>query len=413
MSLQTLTRGAWRIAALALTISLVTAACAGTDESPDSAGEAEPSEETESEVPEEEDGDTEPDESDDPSAALEPFTGPTDALDPFDPDRPAGEMPDVPSRLAFGNQTDAQFFLDMQNGLESAADERGLDFLSANAQGDPARNIEQLSSFLQRGVGGLVTVPVGGEEAQRQVKLDAMETGAGVYSFLSGPATTVFAADQYAIGYTQGTDAAEFITENMGGEAKVVYFNADELSPVLIPRHTGAIDGVMEAGDGVEIVADVYNEPSVEGGATQMSTILQANPDVNVILGDDDSVIGALQAVDAAGKLDQIMYASGVNGSEAALDLVTDSESPFQVSYAFNYGVLGYVVGDFAADWLEGLSVPQVVLLEAFGLRDADQIDEFFTDTRNPGQAADPEQYLTYLGNISYETRDAYVDYSP
>lgn len=346
------------------------------------------------------------------AAGGEVFTGPTSDLAPYDPSLPGGEKPDLPGRIAWANQTDAQFFLDLQNGLQTAAEERGLEFLSANAQGDPAKNIEQLNTFIQRGVGVLVTAPVGAGDAQRAPKMEAMGTGAAVMSFLSGPASTVFAADQYDIGYLQGSDAAEFIKEEMGGKAKVVYFNADQLSDVLIPRHTGALDGLKTAGPGVEIVADEFNEPGVESGATLFATILQAHPDVDVILGDDDSVVGALQAANAAGKIDQIKYASGVNGSQAALDLVKSGTSPFKVSYGFQYGVLGYAVGQFGADWLDGKSVPQVILVKSFGLRSSDEIDKFNEDTVNPADA-DASAYLTYLGNTSYEDRKSYVDYAP
>ena len=356
------------------------------------------------------DGDKAP--TDPNGAALKPFKGPTSDLKPFDTNVKAGKKPDVPKRMAFANQTDAQFFLDLQNGLNKAADERGLDFLSANAQDDSAKNISQLNTFLQRGVGALVTVPVGGEQAQRAVKQDGMSKNAAVMSFLAGPSTSVFAADQYKIGNLQGVDAAEFIKADMGGDAKVVYFNADKLSDVLIPRHTGAIEGVKTAGAGVEIVADEYNAPGVESGAALMATILQAHPDVNVILGDDDSVVGALQAAKAAGKLDQIKYASGVNGSASALDLAASGKSPFKVSYAFSYGVLGYVTGQFGADWIDGKSIPQVIIVKSVGLRTKEDIDQFNEATKNP-EDADASKYVELFGNISYDTRAAYVDYAP
>ena len=50
--------------------------------------------------------------------------------------------------------------------------------------------------------------------------------------------------NQYEAGYIQGKDAAEFIKTNMGGQAEVVYYNANQTAPSLIPREVGAIAGL-------------------------------------------------------------------------------------------------------------------------------------------------------------------------
>lgn len=341
-----------------------------------------------------------------------PFKGPTSDLKPYDPSAPAGAKPNVPRKIAFANQADAGFFLDLQNGIKAATDKAGIQFLTANANGDPSKNIEQLNSFLQVGIGVLVTTPVASDAAQMPIKTQALNKGIGVFSFLSGPSLNVGAASQYDVGYTQGKAAADYITANMGGKANVVYFNADQLSPILIPRHKGALAGLATAGSGVKVVADQYNVPGVDSGNTKMTSILQAHPDVNVVFGDDDSVVGALNAVKAAGKQDQVKYMSGINGSAQALSLVKAGNTPFKASFGFQYGVLGYEWGKMAGDYLDGKSIPQVLLIKAIALTSASDIDAFNAATKDPA-SADVSKYMQLLGNVSYATRGSYVDYSP
>ena len=76
-----------------------------------------------------------------------------------------------------------------------------------------------------------------------------------------------------------------------------------------------------------------------------MQTILQAHPNVNVVLGDDESVLGAYQAFRSAGKLSQVKYMSGINGSADALKVVGQGNTPYKVDYGFNFGQAGYAVG--------------------------------------------------------------------
>ena len=342
----------------------------------------------------------------------QPFKGPTSKLRPYNPNLPAGPRPPVKQIVAYANQSNTGFFLDLQNGIRAGLKGTGIKFLTANAQGDPVKNIQQLNTFLQVGVGVLITAPVASDAAQRPIKLKALADSIGVFSFLNGPALNIASASQYSVGNTQGLAAAKFITANMGGKAKVAYFNADQLSPILVPRHTGAIAGVKTAGPGVEIVADVYNVPSVDGGFQKMNTILQAHPDVNVVFGDDDSVVGALNAIKAAGKEGQVKYMSGINGSPPALALVAAGNTPFKASFGFQYAMIGYQWGKSAAGYLDGKSIPRVILVNAVKLDSPASVARFNAATKNPAKAK-LSTYLTLLGNTSYRTRSMYLDYAP
>lgn len=344
-----------------------------------------------------------------PTEAPAADTGPDPkTFQPFVASDEVGEIPDLPRRIAWANTSNAEFFLAITNSIQMAAEDRGLEFITAIANDDSAKNIEQINTFLQRGIAALCIQPLDAN-AQAPLMQQAIDQGIAVLSLVTPPSTTQAVADQYKVGYTQGLAAAKWITENLDGKAKVHYFNIDTIE-VLIARHQGVLDGVKTAGDGVEIVSDV-NAGAItnEAGFNTMNTVLQAHPDINVILGGDTLVLGALAAIEAAGKDGENIYMSGIDGDTEALNKIREG-GPYKASFAFAYPMMGYAWGQYAADWLEGKSIPQVMQFNAIELNSAETIDAFqeaMANVRETWKSADT--YFTNLGSISYETRDQYL----
>ena len=329
-------------------------------------------------------------------------------LEPFVASDTVGEKPDLPRRIAWANTSNAEFFLAITNSIELAAQERDLEFITAIANDDSAKNIEQISTFLQRGIAALCIQPLDAN-AQAPLMQQAIDEGIAVLSLVTPPSTTQAVADQYKVGYTQGLAAAKWITENLDGQAKVHYFNIDTIE-VLIARHQGVLDGVKTAGEGVEIVSDV-NAGAItnEAGFNTMNTVLQAHPDVNVILGGDTLVLGALAAVEAAGVASDKIYMSGIDGDKEALNKIR-AGGPYKASFAFAYPMMGYAWGQYAADWLDGKDIPLLMQFNAIELNSAETIDEFeqaMADVKETWKSAD--KYFTNLGSISYATRENYL----
>ncbi|MFE4663566.1 sugar ABC transporter substrate-binding protein [Streptomyces sp. NPDC056716] len=330
-------------------------------------------------------------------------------LKPFEFGQPAGEKPDLPKRIAWANTSDAEFFLQITNSIELAAKERGLEFVTAIANDDSAKNIEQIETFLQRGVGALCIQPLDAN-AQAPLMQRAIESGAAVMSLVTPPSTVQAVADQYKVGQAQGLAAAKYITEELDGKAKVVYFNNDTIE-VLKARHQGVLDGLRTAGDGVEIVADVQ-PPAItqEGGFKALSTVLQKEPDIDVILGGDTHVLGALSALESAKAVKPHMYLSGIDGDEQALAEVGE-KGVYRASFAFAYPLMGYAWAQFAADWLEGKPVPQVMQFNAIELNSPETIAAYKADMKDVATTwKNAETYFTLLGSVDYEHRDQYIN---
>lgn len=332
-------------------------------------------------------------------------------LTAFEPGE-AGPAPDLPKRIALAMDNDREFAQSIKHGLEAAADERDVDFVSASANGDSAKNVQQMRQFLAQGVGAMFVNPVD-PAAQEPVMREAIDKGAAVIGVLMAPATLQLNADQYAVGKALGDDAARYVEEQLGGRAKVVILNQDSVQPVR-PRFA-AIRDALKAVPGAEVVADVEPSQTQKDSAFQtMSTILQKNPDVDVVLGADSVVLGALAALKAAGKDDPEQYLGGIDGEPEALAAIR-AGGPYKASVALAPSMFAYASGLAAADWLEGKPIPQAIDIPPVLLDSAAAIDRFEADERDPAAAyadrATRDRYVRLLGDISYETRDDYLAY--
>jgi ribose transport system substrate-binding protein len=337
-------------------------------------------------------------------------------LAPFHPSSAVGAKPNLPKRIAWANSSNAQFFIELGDSIEAAAHDRGLQYVTAIANNDSATNISQINSFMQTGIAALCIQPIDAA-AQAIVMRQAINQGIDVLSLVTPPSTVQAVADQYAVGYAQGVAAANWVKKELGGKAQVIIFNLDTIT-VLIARDQGVRAGLKTGGPGIQIVEDIETPQETEQSAEQtMSTILQAHPDVNVILGTagDTYSMGALAALRSAGTDTSKMYLSGINGDSDALAEI-EKGGPYKASFAFAYNLMGYAWGQFAADWLAGKQVPQVMVFNAIALDSASAINAFNKAMSPQGVRSSylqTSKYMKLLGNISYETRNRFLTTSP
>lgn len=182
----------------------------------------------------------------------------------------------------------------------------------------------------------------------------------------------------------------------------------------LSPRFDAMRQGLEELPN-VTIVADITPSPVTKaGGFAAMNTVLLANPDIDVVLGGDAVVLGALQALRAAGKDRPDQFLGGIDGEPEAVLELKKGDSPYKVSIALSSPVFGYAMGQYGADWIEGKSIPQAMDILPSAIA-KDNIEQYEADLKNPAAVfADPIRRASYLkmyGNICYDTRAQYVNF--
>jgi ribose transport system substrate-binding protein len=333
-------------------------------------------------------------------------------LPPFDPGAPACAVPPGLQRtIAFAQDNQRQFMQGVASGLSKAAKDRGLEYQVAVADNDPKKMIEQMQDFLAAKLGAVVASPVDPPSLSHSLQ-QVMWSGGFVGTVVPPPATTLLNAPQYLTGKVLGDAAAAYIRTRLGGKAKVVLLTHDKLQFVA-PRFVAMRDSLKDI-PGVTIVADIspltVNE---EGGAATMRTILLANPNVDVVLGADTVVLGALAALREAGKARPDQFLGGIDGEPEAVAEMKKG-GPYKASVSLASPVFGYALAQNAADWLEGKSIPQAMDILP-KLLTSGNIAAYEADLADPAAVYhDPARRAAYLrmyGNICYDTRDRYINF--
>jgi ribose transport system substrate-binding protein len=331
---------------------------------------------------------------------------------PYNPSAPqCSPPPGLQKVLAFAQDNERQFMQGVSRGLADAAKNRGLEFRVALAANDAKKMIEQVQALRAANVGAVVAAPVHSPSLARSLQ-EMIWSGAYVGTVVPPPAVSLLNAPQYLTGKVLAEAAAAYIRDNLKGKARVVLLTHDSLQ-FLSPRFAAMRD-VLQDMPGVSIVADISPlTVNKEGGLAMMRTILLAHPEIDVVLGADTVVLGALEALRQAGKARPDQFLGGIDGEPEAVAEIK-AGGPYKASVSLASTIFGYAMGQHAADWLEGKSIPQAMDILPSLLTRAN-IAAYEADFANAGAVyADPakrDAYLKMYGNICYDTRDQYVNF--
>jgi ribose transport system substrate-binding protein len=333
-------------------------------------------------------------------------------LPAFNADAPAcAAPPGLRKALVFAQDNERQFMQGVGQGLAKAAKDRGLEYQVALANNDPRKMIDQVLLAQASQAGAVVAAPVDPPSLSSSLQSFIL-AGGYVGTVVPPPATSLLNAPQYLTGKVLGDAAAAYIKERLQGQAKVVLLTHDSLQ-FLAPRFVAMRDSLKDI-PGVTIVADI-SPLTVDkaGGATMMRTILLADPDIDVVLGADTVVLGALSALREAGKARPNQFLGGIDGEPEAVAEIK-SGGPYKTSVSLASPVFGYAMGQHAADWLEGKSIPQAMDILP-KLLTSENMASYEADLADPAAVyrdlARRAGYLKMYGNICYDTRDRYINF--
>jgi ribose transport system substrate-binding protein len=258
------------------------------------------------------------------------ITQPT-VFPPFNPAAPhCTPPPGLAKVLAFAQDNRREFMNGVSRGLEAAAKDRGLTYRIELANNDKALMTAQARKLLADKVGAVVAAPVDAAGLAPDLQR-LIWSGAYVGTVVPPPAISLLNAPQYLTGKVLGDAAAAYIKEKLGGRARVVLLTHDSLQ-FLSPRFAAMRD-TMKTVPGATIVADISPQTvDKAGGAAAMRTILLAHPTVDVVLGADTVVLGALEALRAAGKARPDQFLGGIDGEPEAVAEIKKGGGPYKAS---------------------------------------------------------------------------------
>ena len=334
-------------------------------------------------------------------------------LAPYDASAPGCmSPPGLQKSLGFAQDNQRAFIQGVGYGMAAAAHDRGLVYEAVSADNDGARQAVQLRSFLDRKFGAVIVPPVDSVTLS-PVLQQVIWSGGYVGTIVPPPAITILNAPQYLTGRTLGDAAAAYIRDHFGGKADVVLLTQDSMQ-FLAPRFAAMRDS-LAAMPSVNIIADISPNPvSEQGGYDTMNLILEAHPNVDVVLGADAVVLGALRALRETGKVRPDQFLGGIDGEPEAVAQLKLLDSPFKVTVALSSSIFGYALGVNAADWLDGKSVPQAMDALPIALS-KDNVAAYESDQADPAAVYDDparrDRYIKRYGNICYDSREQYLNF--
>ncbi|MFI1722540.1 substrate-binding domain-containing protein [Streptomyces sp. NPDC020489] len=200
---------------------------------------------------------------------------------------------------------------------------------------DTAQQIGQIQTLINKKVDVLVVLPADGK-ALTQVGLQAMRAGIPVVNL-----DRVFASPQAYrcwIGgdnYGMGLNAGHYIGEQLKGKegAKVVELaGLDNLE--LTQQRTKGFDDALKNYPNIKKVARQAADFTVESGQAKMAQLLQAQSKFDALWNhDDDQGVGALRAIDQAGRDDFLMV--GGAGAKSAMDAIKAGDSVLKATVLY------------------------------------------------------------------------------
>lgn len=189
----------------------------------------------------------------------------------------------------------------VKSGFEAACKKLGVQYLSIDSQYKVDKQVNDLETLINDNYDAFTFTPID-PNATRSLVEDAKKKGI-VTASIAQPQDNVnliYTLNEYDYGYAIGTQAGEWIRDNLGGKAKVAIISQDNVEAV-IPRGNGVQESIKKLCPNVEFVSRQAGD-TPEGGLKIIESVLQQHPDLNVVVATNDSGgIGGYQAMVNAG----------------------------------------------------------------------------------------------------------------
>ena len=254
-----------------------------------------------------------------------------------------------------------EFYQEMQKAMEEAAAKAGLDLRVQSGENDVQRQTSQVDTFLVQKAAAIVLCPASTEAISGAIR-KANEKKVPVFTAdirgSGGDIVCHVASDNVQGGRLIG----KYLADAIGGKGEVAIIDFPEVTSV-IDRVKGFREAIA-AYPGIKEVAAQSAQGQRDKAQQVMQTILKGHPDLNGVFGiNDDSALGALSALQSAGKTD--VKVVGFDATTEARKAI-QSGGPLIGDAAQDPRQIGRVVIETVAKHLKGESVPKEIPIPTF-----------------------------------------------
>ena len=222
-------------------------------------------------------------------------------------------------------QLQAAYYAAMQVEAEEIAREQGFTLLFQSANKDPVIQMNQMQAMMAQGADVLV-VNATSVKGQAEMMTQVASEIPVIYVDTSVPGTgmTAVQSDNLTIGRESGKITAQRFLDMGTTSIKMAILTGPATDEFVGPnRRQGFLDGLEEGGLQYEIVAEQSGDYQQDKGQVAAENMLAANPDVNLILGLNDSMaLGAYAVVNGKAQYENVYVAASADGQKEALALI-------------------------------------------------------------------------------------------
>lgn len=273
-------------------------------------------------------------------------------------------------KVGFAIKTqDSPYFVSLVEAVEEYAEEKGWDVTVLDANGDTAKEAENMETFIAQGMDLIFLDSVEPDAAVPSIN-KAAEAEIGVINLDSGVGegakdiTTVY-SDNKQNGRLVGLVYAEKMADK---EIKSIILSGAKGNVAGTERRTGLFAGIIEGKTGITeeeawkqaeafdkeltskgkathaeakftVAGQGWGNWTEEEGLTASEDLITANPDLTSVLGENDQMLfGAMTALKNAGA-DGVDIVAAADGAKEAYDLIkedkyfaTGENSPYKVA---------------------------------------------------------------------------------
>ena len=201
---------------------------------------------------------------------------------------------------------------------EYAASQPGVELIAVDSKEDVATQLGQVENFVAQGVDAIIIIPANTDAADPMTKA-AQDAGIPLVYVNRIPSNLpegVFYVGSDSI--QAGIMQAEWLAEQLGGKGNVVIMNGN-LAQEAAQKRTEGEKQVFAKFPDIKIIKEDTANWSRSDGLALMENWLATGEQIDAVASNNDEMaIGALQAIEAAGKLGEILV-GGVDASPDAL----------------------------------------------------------------------------------------------
>ena len=227
--------------------------------------------------------------------------------------------------------------VNMVEGNKKYAEEKlpDVDLIITNGENNASKQVSDVESLIAQGVKVLIISPVTADALTPVVK-QAMDAGIPVVTLdrkVNTEVTAHIGADNVLIGETAG----RFVCKTLNGEGNVIEIQGTAGASATIDRHDAFHRVLNEECPNVKVVADQVANYVREPAIKFMEDMLQRFPagEIDLVYAhNDDMALGAVTALEAAGRLEEVKVV-GIDGENAAYDAIKAGKMAATFTYHF------------------------------------------------------------------------------